>query len=165
MTDSTQQARAASIPASGIEAAAKHMHEDEGYFEAWADAPEFRKDHFREKAAGILEAAAPIIRSQTLEDAAEAISSQRDSTNPNRSQEESWSVIDHRAGRFLGKTVAIRLLRARAATAIAALEAAEPFIKAQALDTAADDADALGMEDIPVHALRNRANRYRNPNG
>jgi hypothetical protein len=57
MTDNTQQARAAVTP-EAIEAAARHMHDDEGYFEAFEDAPEFRKEHFREKAAGILEAAA-----------------------------------------------------------------------------------------------------------
>lgn len=47
------------IPAEAVEAAAAHMHDDEGYFETFADAPDFRKEHFREKATGILEAAAP----------------------------------------------------------------------------------------------------------
>lgn len=40
---------------------------------------------------------------------------QRDAANPDRKTDEGWSVIDHRAGRFLGKTVAARMLRARAA--------------------------------------------------
>jgi len=43
-----------------------------------------------------------------------------------------------------------------------ALEAAAPYIKAQAIDAAADDADGLGMEEIPVHSLRFRAECYRN---
>ena len=43
-----------------------------------------------------------------------------------------------------------------------ALEVAAPYIKAQAIDAAADDADGLGMEEIPVHSLRFRAECYRN---
>jgi hypothetical protein len=43
----------------------------------------------------------------------------------------------------------------------AALEAAAPHIKAQAIEKAADDAEGLGMEEIPVHSLRHRANCYR----
>lgn len=50
-----------------------------------------------------------------LEDAADEIDAQRDAANPDRKTDEGWSVIDHCAGRFLGKTVAARLLRARAA--------------------------------------------------
>ena len=47
------------IPAEAVEAAAAHMHDEEGYFETFEDAPDFRKEHFRGKAVGILEAAAP----------------------------------------------------------------------------------------------------------
>lgn len=43
-----------------------------------------------------------------------------------------------------------------------AIAAAAPHIKAQAIDKAADDADGLGMEEIPVHSLRFRAECYRN---
>ena len=43
-----------------------------------------------------------------------------------------------------------------------ALEVAAPYIKAQAIDKAADDADGLGMEEIPIHSLRFRAECYRN---
>ena len=43
-----------------------------------------------------------------------------------------------------------------------ALEVAAPYIKAQAIDAAADDADGLGMEEVPVHSLRFRAECYRN---
>jgi hypothetical protein len=42
------------------------------------------------------------------------------------------------------------------------LGAAAPYIKAQAIDKAADDADGLGMEEVPVHSLRFRAECYRN---
>jgi hypothetical protein len=52
---------------------------------------------------------------QALRDAAAAIDAQRDESNPDRKPDEGWSVVDHRAGRFLGKTVASRILRARAA--------------------------------------------------
>ena len=45
------------------------------------------------------------------------------------------------------------------------LEAAAPYIKAQAIDKAADDADGLGMEEIPAHSLRFRAECYRNGAG
>lgn len=44
----------------------------------------------------------------------------------------------------------------------AALEAAAPYIKAQAIDKAVEDAEGLGMTEIPVHALRFRADCYRN---
>ena len=53
-------------------------------------------------------------KAEALEEAAAAIETQRDKSNPDRKPEEGWSVIDHRAGRFLGKTVAARLLRNRA---------------------------------------------------
>lgn len=43
-----------------------------------------------------------------------------------------------------------------------ALEVAAPYIKAQAIDAAADDADGLCMGEIPVHSLRFRAECYRN---
>lgn len=43
-----------------------------------------------------------------------------------------------------------------------AIAAAAPYIKAQAIDKAADDAEGLGMEEIPVHSLRFRAECYRN---
>ena len=43
-----------------------------------------------------------------------------------------------------------------------AIAAAAPYIKAQAMDKAADDADGLGMGEIPVHSLRFRAECYRN---
>lgn len=43
-----------------------------------------------------------------------------------------------------------------------AIAAAAPHIKAQAIDKAVDDADGLGMEKIPVHSLRFRAECYRN---
>ena len=43
-----------------------------------------------------------------------------------------------------------------------AIAAAAPYIKAQAIDKAADDADGLGMGEIPVHSLRFRAECYRN---
>jgi hypothetical protein len=43
-----------------------------------------------------------------------------------------------------------------------AIAAAAPYIKAQAIDTAADSADELGMGEIPVHSLRFRAECYRN---
>lgn len=43
-----------------------------------------------------------------------------------------------------------------------AIAAAAPYIKAEAMDKAADDADLLGMEDIPVHSIRFRAHCYRN---
>lgn len=55
-------------------------------------------------------------QAQALRDAAEAIDVQRDASNPDRKADEGWSVVDHRAGRFLGKTVAARMLRARAAS-------------------------------------------------
>lgn len=42
-----------------------------------------------------------------------------------------------------------------------AIAAAAPHIKAQAIDKAADDADGLGMGEIPVHTLRHRAYCYR----
>jgi hypothetical protein len=54
-------------------------------------------------------------KAEALEEAAAAIETQRDKSNPDRKPEEGWSVIDHRAGRFLGKTVAARLLRNHAA--------------------------------------------------
>jgi hypothetical protein len=43
-----------------------------------------------------------------------------------------------------------------------AIAAAAPYIKAQAIDKACDDADGLGMEEVPVHSLRFRAECYRN---
>jgi hypothetical protein len=43
-----------------------------------------------------------------------------------------------------------------------AIAAAAPYIKAQAIDAAADDADGIGMGEIPVHSLRFRAECYRN---
>lgn len=42
------------------------------------------------------------------------------------------------------------------------IAAAAPYIKAQAIGAAADDADGLGMGEIPVHSLRFRAECYRN---
>jgi hypothetical protein len=52
---------------------------------------------------------------EVLDAAAEAIAAQRDDSNPDPTPDAGWSVADHSDGRFLGKTVAIRLLRARAA--------------------------------------------------
>jgi hypothetical protein len=43
-----------------------------------------------------------------------------------------------------------------------AIAAAAPYIKAQAIDKAADDADGLGMSEILVPSLRFRAECYRN---
>lgn len=43
-----------------------------------------------------------------------------------------------------------------------AIAAAAPYIKAQAIDKAVEDAEGLGMEEIPVHSLRFRAECYRN---
>ena len=43
-----------------------------------------------------------------------------------------------------------------------AIAAAAPHIKAEAMDKAADDADGLGMVEVPVHSLRFRAECYRN---
>lgn len=43
-----------------------------------------------------------------------------------------------------------------------AIAAAAPYLKADAMDKAADDADGLGMEEIPVHSIRFRAHCYRN---
>jgi hypothetical protein len=43
-----------------------------------------------------------------------------------------------------------------------AIAAAAPYIKAQAIDKAADDADGLGMGEILVPSLRFRAECYRN---
>lgn len=95
-----------------------HTCDSEAYAAAWndgyesavtqglADDPSLADDWFQEK---LREA-----RAKALADAAEAIEAQRDASNPDRSPNEGWSVIDHRAGRFLGKTVAARLLRARA---------------------------------------------------
>jgi hypothetical protein len=62
-----------------------------------------------------VQAAAPHLTAQAFRDAADAIDAQRDESNPDRKPDEGWSVVDHRAGRFLGKTVAARMLRARAA--------------------------------------------------
>lgn len=42
-----------------------------------------------------------------------------------------------------------------------ALNAAAPNLMAAALDKAADDADGLGMAEIPLHSLRHRASCYR----
>ncbi|QDG65800.1 hypothetical protein NIBR502772_05865 [Pseudarthrobacter sp. NIBRBAC000502772] len=43
-----------------------------------------------------------------------------------------------------------------------AIAAAAPYIKAQAIDKAVEDAEGLGMEEVPVHSLRFRADCYRN---
>jgi hypothetical protein len=43
-----------------------------------------------------------------------------------------------------------------------AIAAAAPYLKAEAMDKAADDADGLGMAEIPVHSIRFRAHCYRN---
>lgn len=43
-----------------------------------------------------------------------------------------------------------------------AIAAAAPYIKAQAIDKAVEDAEGLGMTEIPVHSLRFRAECYRN---
>lgn len=43
-----------------------------------------------------------------------------------------------------------------------AIAAAAPYIKAQAIDKALEDAEGLGMEEIPLHSLRFRADCYRN---
>jgi hypothetical protein len=43
-----------------------------------------------------------------------------------------------------------------------AIAAAAPYIKAEAIDKAVEDAEGLGMEEIPVHSLRFRAECYRN---
>ena len=43
-----------------------------------------------------------------------------------------------------------------------AIAAAAPYIKAQAIDKAVEDAEGLGMAEIPVHSLRFRADCYRN---
>ena len=43
-----------------------------------------------------------------------------------------------------------------------AIAAAAPHIKAQAMDKAVEDAEGLGMAEIPVHSLRFRAHCYRN---
>ena len=43
-----------------------------------------------------------------------------------------------------------------------AMAAAAPYIKAQAIDKACDDADGLGMGEILVPSLRFRAECYRN---
>lgn len=71
-------------------------------------------EEFYEAARLSLKAAAPSLVAQALRDAADAIDAQRDESNPDRKPDEGWSVVDHRAGRFLGKTVAARMLRARA---------------------------------------------------
>lgn len=42
------------------------MHDEEGYFELFEDAPDFRKEHFKEKAKAILEAAAPQLMAERL---------------------------------------------------------------------------------------------------
>lgn len=52
------------IPEAAVEAAARLMHDEEGYFELFEDAPDFRKEHFRGKAKAILEAAAPHMATQ-----------------------------------------------------------------------------------------------------
>jgi len=62
---------------------------------------------------------------KALEEAADAVAAQRDASNPDRTPDEAWSVIDHRDGRFFGKTVAVRLLRARAKALRAAVDAAK----------------------------------------
>jgi hypothetical protein len=43
-----------------------------------------------------------------------------------------------------------------------AIAAAAPYIKAQAIDKAVEDAEGLGMAEIPLHSLRFRADCYRN---
>jgi len=43
-----------------------------------------------------------------------------------------------------------------------AIAAAAPYIKAQAIDKAVEDAEGLGMEEVPLHSLRFRADCYRN---
>jgi hypothetical protein len=62
---------------------------------------------------------------KALDEAADAVAAQRDATNPDRTPDEAWSVIDHRDGRFFGKTVAVRLLRGRAKALRAAVAAAK----------------------------------------
>lgn len=42
-----------------------------------------------------------------------------------------------------------------------AIAAAAPYIKAQALDKAVEDAEGLGMTEIPTRSLRFRADCYR----
>jgi hypothetical protein len=43
-----------------------------------------------------------------------------------------------------------------------AIAASAPYIKAQAIDKAVEDAEGLGMDQVPVHSLRFRADCYRN---
>jgi hypothetical protein len=68
----------------------------------------------RDNATAALTAAAPIIRAEALREAADALDAQRDASNHEATPDDRESVRDHNAGRFLGKTVASRLLRARA---------------------------------------------------
>lgn len=95
------------------EAAATALHAHYAYENEGVE--DYPSDEYICCARAALEAAAPYIRAGALEDAADEIDAQRDAANPDRKPGEGWSVIDHRAGRFLGKTVAARLLRARAA--------------------------------------------------
>lgn len=113
------------IPVEAVEAAAKAINESHAF--RWASLPWDQlvesKDNANQNrvrldrayASAALEAAAPYIKAEALRDAADAIDAQRDATNPSRKPDEAWSVIDHREGRFLGKTVAARLLRTIAA--------------------------------------------------
>jgi hypothetical protein len=55
------------------------------------------------------------VKAQTLDEAAKSLADQRDDTAGDRNPEDGMSYTAHRDGRFLGKTVAIRLLRDRAA--------------------------------------------------
>jgi hypothetical protein len=43
-----------------------------------------------------------------------------------------------------------------------AIAAAAPYIKAQAIDKAVEDAEGLNMEEVPIHSLRFRAECCRN---
>jgi hypothetical protein len=47
-----------------------------------------------------------------------------------------------------------------------AVAAAAPYLMALGLDRAADDAERIGLAEIPVHSLRHRANCHRSmPHG
>lgn len=97
------------IPQEAIEAAKAAIRKESMKIHGWGES-----ENAVTRAA--LEAAAPFLRAQALEDAADELAAQRDATNHELTPEDGESVRDHNDGRFLGKTVAFRLLRARAAT-------------------------------------------------
>lgn len=104
------------IPQQAVNAVAKYNFEVSYHEIPWADLPDDIKAGWLEEAQAQCKAAAPYLRAQALEDAADELAAQRDATNHEPTPEDGESVRDHNDGRFLGKTVTIRLLRARAAT-------------------------------------------------